>query len=177
MTNQKVISADFDRLNQFANEKYSLPLLIYDVEWLRVRLENPDYLQIRRQYLGLDEDSLPAFLEIDEYAERRIDRDFAPDLEIFLGREKEVEQIESFQKSTNKVVVVSGLPGLGKTKVLIEAAKKIQGLGNAHSNLHSINECQYVYDCQYQKEKTNRCANKDKDRPFLATHDTDEPNY
>jgi len=127
VTNQEVISTDFDRLRQLANEKYSLPLLIYDVEWLRARLENPDYLQIRRQYLGLDEDSLPAFLEIDEYAERRIDRDFAPDLEIFLGRKKEVEQIESFQKSTNKVLVVNGLPGLGKTKVLIETAKKIQG--------------------------------------------------
>jgi len=129
VTSQKVSSTDFDRLRQFANEKYSLPLLIYDVEWLRVRLENPDYLQIRHHYLGLDEDSLAGFLEIDEYAERRIDRDFAPDLEIFLGRNKEVEQIESFQKSTNKVLVVSGLPGLGKTKVLIEAAKKIKETG------------------------------------------------
>ena len=127
VTNQAVSSTNYDRLRHFANENYHLPLVIYDIDWLRTRLENPDYLKIRRQYLGLDEDSLPAFLEIDEYVERRIDRDFAPDLEIFLGRKKEVEQIEGFQKSASKVFVVSGLPGLGKTKVLIEAAKKIKG--------------------------------------------------
>lgn len=94
VTNQEVNSTDFDRLRQFANERYSLPLLIYDIDWLRTRLESPDYLQIRRQYLSLDEDSLPAFLQIDEYAARRIDRDFAPDLKIFLGRKKEVDKLK-----------------------------------------------------------------------------------
>jgi len=54
---------------------------------------------------------------------------------------------------------------------------RIQGLGNARYDVQSINECQYIYHCQYQKEQANRRAYEDKDRPFLATHDADEPSY
>lgn len=129
VTNQKVSSGNFDKSRQFAYEKYGLDLQLYDVDWLRARLESPDYLHIRRQYLGLDETSLLVFLATHEYMVRRLDQDFAPDLPIFLGRESEIEQIEGFAVSDKKVIVLSGLPGFGKTKLLLEAARKIEGTG------------------------------------------------
>lgn len=128
VTNQKVNPSNYDKLRRFAYEKYGLDLELYDVDWLLARLESPDYLHIRRQYLGLDATSLPVFLTTDEYMVRRLDQGIAPDLPIFLGRESEIEQIESFAVSDKKVIVLSGLPGFGKTKLLLEAARKIEAI-------------------------------------------------
>jgi len=127
VSNQEVSPGDYDRSKQLSREKYSLSLQLYDMKWLCARLESPDYIQIRRQYLGLDETSLPVFLATDEYMVRRLDQDFAPDLPVFLGRESEIEQIEGFAVSGKKILILSGLPGFGKTKLLVEAARKIEG--------------------------------------------------
>lgn len=126
VTNQKVSPGNYDKSRQFAREKYGLDLQLYDIDWLRAHLESPDYLHIRRQYLGLDETSLPVFLATDEYVLRRLDQDSAPDLPVFLGRESEIKQIEDFAVSDKNVLVLSGLPGFGKTKLLLEAARKIE---------------------------------------------------
>lgn len=126
ITTQDVSATDYDKARKYSIEHYHLPLQIYDVSWLQSRLENPEYLNIRHQYLGLDEGSLPAFLVTQEYADRRIDRGLAPDLNVFLGRIQEVEQIKNFLNSTNRIMVLTGLPGIGKTRLLIETAKIIE---------------------------------------------------
>lgn len=118
-----------DEVRQHASRTYGVNLETYDIEWLRARLENPDYIGIRRQYLGLDETSLPAFLSTNEFAERRIDQDLAPDLPLFLGREAQVARIKSFLQSGRKAIVVIAPPGLGKTKLLLEVGREIDNTG------------------------------------------------
>lgn len=126
VTNQVVGPIKYDELRQFTRENYGIELQLYDLEWLRTRLESPDYIHIRRQYLGLDESGLPVFLSTDEYSVRRLDQELAPDLPIFLNRESEVEQIERFVISDKRFLVLSGLPGFGKTKLLLEVARKLE---------------------------------------------------
>lgn len=126
VTNQFVSPTKYDEVRRFIRENYGVDLQLYDLEWLRARLESPDYIHIRRQYLGLDETSLPVFLNTDEYGIRRLDQELAPDLPIFLDRESEVEQIEGFVISDKRFLVLSGLPGFGKTKLLLEAARKLE---------------------------------------------------
>ena len=126
VTTRDVSATDYDKVRKYSIEHHHLPLQIYDVSWLQSRLENPEYLNIRHQYLGLDEGSLPAFLVTQEYADKRIDRGLAPDLNVFLGRAQEVEQLKNFLNSTNRIMVLTGLPGIGKTRLLIETAKIIE---------------------------------------------------
>lgn len=125
VTNQDILTAQRDKVKEEISREYPFEIEPLGLEWLRVRLESPPYLAVRRQYLGLDETTLPAFLPSDEYAIRRPDVDSAPALEVFVGRQAELQSIDRFISSGMRVLVVSGGPGFGKTRLLLEAAKRV----------------------------------------------------
>ena len=108
-----------------AKEKYGVDAQVYDISWIQARLESPEYLHLRRQYLGLEISTLPAFLTNDEYETRRIDRYRAPDLPVFIGREAEHKRIKDFLVSDRKVLLLSAPPGVGKTKLMLEIARDV----------------------------------------------------
>ena len=126
VTNQEISTDAKTKCEEEAEQKYGTCLSIFDVSWLQARLESPDYLRLRRQYLGLDESTLPAFIEPEEYASRRIDRVRAPDLPGFFGREDAYDRVRNFIGSKQNVLVLSALPGIGKTKLLLETARSIE---------------------------------------------------
>ncbi|MFH1560713.1 MAG: hypothetical protein ABID84_04825, partial [Chloroflexota bacterium] len=126
LTNREISSGTRGKCQEEIKQKYGIDLQIFDVSWLQARLESPDYLPVRRQYLGLDETTLPGFMESHEYAARRIDRQRAPDFPFFLGRDAEYEQVTKFVASEKQVLVLSASPGIGKTKLMLEVARGIQ---------------------------------------------------
>ena len=123
VTNQAVTTTQRQKAIDYAKQEFGWDLEIKDLKWLTARLENPKYVQIRRQYLVLDEMSLPALLDVEEYTERRPDRDFAPDMPTLLGRDSELKDLTDFLDSEDSVLFLSARPGIGKTRLLLEFAK------------------------------------------------------
>jgi hypothetical protein len=125
VTTQEVNSEARTKYRELAKNKYKVNLNIYDLKWLQLQLESPEYLSIRRTYLSLDESTLPAFLNLSDYAVRRIDRLRAPDFPLFVGRDSEVASINQFVSSKTRVLLLSAPPGIGKTKLMLEIAKHV----------------------------------------------------
>ncbi len=125
VTTQEISSEAKTKYREQAKTDYKVDLTIYDISWLQARLESPEYLLVRRTYFSLDESTLPAFLNLSDYAVRRIDRLRAPDFPVFLGRDSEVARIKQFVSSKTRVLLLSAPPGIGKTKLMLEMAKHV----------------------------------------------------
>lgn len=123
VTNQTLTTEAASNAQAEMKAKYGIEVEIYSATWLQAHLESPDYLHVRRTYLALDDRSLQAFLSPDEYAARRLDRIRGPDLPLFAGREQAIEQVRNFLKSSDQVLLLSAPPGVGKTKLMLEAAR------------------------------------------------------
>ncbi|APV43843.1 DNA phosphorothioation-dependent restriction protein DptG [Dehalogenimonas formicexedens] len=130
VTNQEISTGAKTKCQEDIAATFGVKPEILDLSWLQARLENPEYLHVRRQYLSLDDSTLPAFITLADYAARRIDRLRAPDLPVFLGRDVENSRFKEFTESKKRVLVLSAPPGVGKTKFMLEGAKSIQFEGD-----------------------------------------------
>lgn len=126
VTNGKVTSSAWERLKGELEPEYGWEIDIRDQEWLRMKLESPEYVGLRRQYLGLHELSLPLFLTTEDYLAQRSDRFLVDHSMDLVGRENLLEDVIEHANSPNRVLVIYGPGGIGKSKLVIELAAHLE---------------------------------------------------
>lgn len=143
VTNRKATIQARETLKEELEREYGCQIDIRDQEWLRTKLESPDYLLLRRQYLGIQESSLPLFLTIDDYLAQRPDRFLVDHSMTLVGRDILLERLLEHAKSPNIVLIIHGSGGIGKSRLVVELTVRIE---------QTFGECAQVRFCRTTSE-------------------------
>jgi hypothetical protein len=126
VTNRRITREAEHRLEEFARQR-GITLRILGQQWLVAKLLHPDYLELRCRFLGLAPPRPKAFLTPDEYRRLLNGRPANLGLDVpIVGREDVVEQVLR-HVDRRRCLVLEGPGGVGKTRLLLEAAERDNG--------------------------------------------------
>ncbi len=129
VTNRRVSGQARAGYEESVPRDYGWAIELYDQEWLRARLESPEYLHLRSQYLGLPPEAVPLFLSPENFAARAGRADLARLDVPLVGREGELQRLAAWLDDDAPVLVLFGPGGLGKTKLALGFAERIAADG------------------------------------------------
>jgi hypothetical protein len=126
VTNRRITREAEHRLEEFARQR-GITLRILGQQWLVAKLLHPEYLELRRRFLGLTPPRPKAFLSPDEYRRLLNGRPANLGLDVpIVGREDVVEKLLR-HADRRGCLVLEGPGGVGKTRLLLEAAERDNG--------------------------------------------------
>ena len=121
VTNRRITRDAQDRLEDFAQRR-GITLLILGQQWLVATLLHPDYLDLRRRFLGLTPPRPKIFLTPPEYRRLLNGRPANLGLDVpLVGRQDDIDEVLR-RLSRRGCLVLHGPGGVGKTRLLLEAA-------------------------------------------------------
>ncbi|MBI4321322.1 MAG: hypothetical protein HY675_22755 [Chloroflexi bacterium] len=130
VSSRRVAGESRDKYEKWVRQTYGWELEIYDQEWLRARLESPEYLNLRQDYLGLRPDTIPLFMSPEEFVARQGNKALGTlDLPL-LGRQGDLETLSEWLQGEAPVLILHAPGGVGKTKLCVEFARQVQAAGH-----------------------------------------------
>lgn len=121
-TSRKVVDALVDAVAQDG-----IALTILDQKWLVAKLSGPRYLHLRSGVLNIPPPRSPSFLTAEEYRRLLNGRPHLTGLDVhFTGRDVEIRRAAELLKG-DRVVLLSGAGGYGKTRLALELAREDDG--------------------------------------------------
>lgn len=130
--NSRLDVAEETAINQHAISK-NIRIELIGLDWLALEIYSK-YLILAKDILGIPLDTgqlLPLHNFIEEY-NNKAGKLSTPLNNIFLHRKTELEDIENIL-TTNDLLIISGFPGVGKTKIALEAIDKFLSVNKDYS--------------------------------------------